>query len=465
MDTLNFIGRKEELALFAKTLDSKRFSATLLYGRRRVGKTELIRQSLKNRKDRIVPFVASKTTYGANFLSLVDAVSAAYDLPLKFKDLKELLAFLGERSKTEKTIFVLDEYSFFRKDDGSTDSDFQHFIDDYQHESQLSLIFSGSIVRIMKGLIDGAAPLYGRFENVISLLPFDYRESSRFFPERTPEEKFFLYACLGGIPHYLLMVDPAKSAEANVISLFFGINSALKSEADNLLNDELSSIENASAVLALIGSKRLHYSDINQLFPSRSGNGATYILKKLLEMGLLRKTMALNGKDERNSSYEIADPFLRFYYAFYVPTRSYSFLYSPEDLYRRFVKEKLEDSFLPHSFEEVAKEFLILENKAGRIEPPLLGVGSYAYSEKASSGKWVNAEFDVVSKDEKGLSDYECKYRLTPVGISDLEEGKASLLRSKISFYRIGFFSRSGFEPSLLEEKNILLYSLEDLYR
>src|SRR5574344_165307 len=255
MDTLNFIGRKEELALFAKTLDSKRFSATLLYGRRRVGKTELIRQSLKNRKDRIVPFVASKTTYGANFLSLVDAVSAAYDLPLKFKDLKELLAFLGERSKTEKTIFVLAEYSFFRKDDGSTDSDFLHFIDDYQHESQLSLILSGSIVRIMKGLIDGAAPLYGRFENVISLLPFDYRESSRFFPERTPEEKFFLYACLGGIPHYLLMVDPAKSAEANVISLFFGINSALKSEADNLLNDELSSIENASAVLALSGSK------------------------------------------------------------------------------------------------------------------------------------------------------------------------------------------------------------------
>lgn len=465
MDTLKFIGREKELALLRANFEAKRFSATLLFGPRRVGKSELLRQALKGAKGRKIAFVASKTTWESNFKALVEAVKEAYHQPLAFEKLGDLLRYIGEASKKEKTIFVLDEYSFFRDENGEVDSDFQQFIDHYQHLSRLSLVLSGSIVRVMTGIIERGEPLYGRFETIIPLAPFNYKEAALFFPERTPEEKLFLYGCLGGVPHYLLMVDPDKSVEENVISLFFGLNATLKSEADSLLDDELARIENANAVLTLIGSKRLHYSDINQLFPSGSGNGASYILSKLMAVGLLKKSFVLTEKDQRNSSYEIADPFLRFYYTFYASTRSYSLLYSPEELYARFVKKPLETLFLPRIFEEVAREFLIEENRALRLNPPLLGLGAYAFDRKNEAGKWVNAEFDLVGRDEKGLTDYECKYHAAPLNEDDLEIEKASIAQSGLKFYRLGFFSRKGFAPSLLSDDNLLLYSLDDLYR
>jgi uncharacterized protein len=463
---MEFIGRKEETAILSKALESDSFSSTLVYGRRRVGKTELIRHCLKNAKGRIIPFQAGKTLYETNFASLVSAVSSAYMLPLSFPNLKELLSFIGERAKKEKTILVIDEYSYFREADGSTDSVLQSFIDEYQHESRLSIVLSGSIVRVMKGLIEADAPLYGRFNNVIALAPFDYLEASEFYKERTPEEKLFLYATFGGIPHYLLMLDKSETVEENLIRLLFGVNAALKGEAETLLNDELSAIANASAVLSLLGNKALHYKDINQLYPSSSGNGATYILNKLLEIGLLKKSLSLEGQGDRNALYEIADPFLRFYYAFYLPTRSLSLLYSPKELYSRFVRPYLNESYLPRFYEEVARQFLISENKKGRLEEPLLGLGRYAYSRKdPETGKRLDGEFDVVTKDRKGYIDYECKYLSKPLSLKEMALEERSVLKSGLSFYRLGFFSKNGFEKEALKESKYLLYTLDDIYK
>jgi AAA+ ATPase superfamily predicted ATPase len=463
---MKFIGRKNELDILDKAIANPDFSAVLLYGRRRVGKTELIRQGLSKTKGRIIPFCAGKTLYDTNFSSLVASVSQAYQLPLSFKTLPELLSFIGDHAKEEKTILVMDEYSYFRDDKGYVDSVFQSFIDNYQHQSHLTLILSGSIVRTMKSLIDGGAPLYGRFQSIIALEPFNYREASLFYPERTSEEKLFLYGCFGGIPHYLLMLDPALSVEQNLIALLFGVNGALKSEADNLLSDELSAIENASAVLSLIGDRSLHYSDINQRYPSSGNNGATYILKKLVAMGLLKKSVAINKKDEGNGTYEIADPFLRFYFAFYVPTRSLALLYTPEEVYRRFVEPRLKDQFLPLIFEEVARQFLIYQNRAGLMAEPLLAIGNYSYSLKdPTTQKWINAQFDVVTKDGKGLCDYECKFWNRPVTLKDVLAERESASKTHIHFYRIGFFSKSGFSDDVKGSPDFIGYTLNDLYR
>jgi AAA+ ATPase superfamily predicted ATPase len=463
---MEFIGRKDESKIITDALKSDSFKAILLYGRRRVGKTELIRHCLKEAKGRIIPFLAAKTLYSTNFDSLVKTVARAYGLPLSFDNLGDLLSFIGEHAKKEKTVLVIDEYSYFRDQNGNIDSQFQAFIDEYQHESHLTLILSGSIVKIMKGLIEGDMPLYGRFSDVIPLAPFGYKEASAFYPSFSDEDKLFLYACFGGIPHYLLMLNPHESVEDNLIRLLFGANAALRGEADTLLNDEISAIDNANAVLSLIGSRSLHYKEINELYPSSSGNGATYILNKLLEMGLLKKSLSLDSKGEKNALYEIADPFLRFYFAFYVPTRSLSLLYSPKDLYNRFVKKDLEKSYLPLFFEEVARQYLIEKNRNGENETPFSAIGSYAFNFKDPEKKaWVNGQFDLVTKDDKGLTDYECKYESKPLDRHAVEEEERSVASSKIDFYRIGFFSKMGYSSDIKANDRYVFYTLHDIYK
>jgi AAA+ ATPase superfamily predicted ATPase len=462
---MDFIGRQEESQILTHALAKDGFSAVLLYGRRRVGKSELIRQFLEKVTTRKIVFEASKTIYSVNFSALVDAVSQAYQLPLSFGSLEDVLTFIGNRSKTEKTVLVIDEYSYFRRPDGLTESTFQHFIDDFQHESKLTLILSGSLVRIMLSIIDNNAPLYGRFTDVISLEPFDYDLAAKFYPNRTPEEKLFLYGCFGGVPHYLSLLDAQQSVEENLIRLFFSKNAVLQSEADLLLSEELSSVENANAVLTLLGSRHLRYSDINQLFPDSRLNGATYILKKLVSMSLVEKEIALNSKDEKNATYAIKDPFLRFYYSFYVPTRSYALLYSPEDLYQTFIKDKLFRSYLPHIFELVSRQFLIRENRLKKLTPSLLAIGSYTYTLKDPLTKErINSQFDVVTKDSQGYTDYECKYYSQPLKMKDIQQEKDSIQKTKLPFDRIGFFSKSGFS-SEVKALGIPLYSLDDLYR
>lgn len=462
---MDFIGRKDELDLLRQDVQAPGMRSVLLYGRRRVGKSELIRQALKSAKGRKLVFVAAQTLFPNNLAALSAVLANAYGLPLSFSNLPDLLAFVGQASAKEKTIFVIDEYSYFREEDGLVDSAFQRFIDTSRSNSQLTLILSGSIVRIMKGLIEGNAPLYGRFDTIIALAPFSYLEAAEFYPERPPEEKFFLYATLGGIPHYLVDLNPGESAEQNLIRLLFKKNAALKNEAETLLNDELSSIENANAVLSLLGNRSLHYSEINQLFPSSRGNGATYILNKLLAMGLIDKSLAINAKEERNLSYRISDPFLRFYYAYYASTRSLALLYEPEDLYATFIKKDLESAFLPKAFEEVAGEFLIEKNKRKELSPRLLALGNYAYSYKDdATKKWINGEFDLVSQDERGYSDYECKYRSHALTLEDIAKERASVAKSKVPFYRIGFFSRKGYAVGLHSSDELPLYTLDDLY-
>lgn len=463
---MKFIGRDSEVAALSQALNNQTFSSVLIYGRRRVGKTELIRHCLSKSEGRIIPFCAGKTLYTTNFDALVSSVAMAYQLPLSFKSLPELLNFIGEKSKSEKTFLVIDEYSYFRDNSGKVDSDFQAFIDSYQHVSHLTLILSGSIVRIMKALVEADSPLYGRFQTILELQPFGYREAAEFYPERSDEEKLFLYACFGGVPHYLLLLDPKESCEENLIRLLFGVNGVLKGEADTLLNDELSAIDNANSVLSLIGNRGLHYNEINQLYPSGAGNGATYILKKLLGIGLIKRSISLDDKSERNPSYEIADPFLRFYFTFFLPTRSFALLYTPEEIYKRFVEKKLYESYLPALFEEVARQFLINENKLGRLEEPLLGIGSYTFSRKDPKLKaWINGQFDVVTQDAKGYIDYECKYRKNPLTLRDAIEESDSVKQSGVPFYRIGFFSRSVFADDLKKSKAYSLFALSDLYR
>lgn len=459
-----FVGREEEIKIIKRELSLPKYRGVLLYGRRRVGKSELIAHCLKDESPaRVISFVGTRSDYFTNLSLLINSLSFAYKLPLSFDSVEDALSFVFESSKKERTILVMDEFSYLRDSYPSIDSVLQKLIDSNQKESDLKLIVSGSLITIMMHLIDKDAPLYGRFHAIIHLLPLDYLDAAKMLPNRSNEERVFLYSIFGGVPFYLSLIDEKESGEEALLRLVFSRNSVLEGEVDLLLQGEISKMENAVRVFSFLKSGSKSYKDINAFLSNgKSGNSATYILDKLTSAGLLEKEVAINQKEKRNALYRIADPFLRFYYAYVVPNRSTFLIASPKMVYEECFKEEILSKYIPQSFQNICKEFLIRENRLGKFKPLFLEFGSLALTYKdKDSGEIYSGEFDVVGRNKLGYVDFECKYLSSPIDDNVIDDERACAKKLGDPFVDFAFFSKEGYSGKGTQYK---VYSLSDIY-
>lgn len=458
---MKFIGRERELAILRQRFESDRSENILVYGRRRVGKSELIRQALRDVKGVVISYVCRRAPFEQNFTGLSRAVSEAFDEPyISFPDLEGLLNYVYRKAAGERVFLFIDEYPFFRGEDGSVDSEFQIAIDRFQHDACLKLVLCGSYMDTMRRLVESDAPLFGRFSEILKLRPFDYYDGARFFPDRSNEEKFFLYSVFGGLPFYLLQIDPNLSVEGNISKLLIPEGSMLENEIRLQLASELSKEENANYVLGKIASGVGKYSDLAAGFPGK-GSAVYHTLEKLSGMDLIEKDSPLNaGSNRRKHRYVISDALLDFYYSYLFRETTARSAMAPEDFYRLKLREKVETEYLPRRFEQAAREYLLRRNRQGLVKPPFYGIGRYVYNDKVHQ---KNGEFDVVTEDERGFSSYECKYRKKPVDMSVVREEEEQARSLGLPFYRFGFFSRSGFTG--IDGEKYPLITLDDMYR
>lgn len=146
-----FIGRKMELTRLQQMYDSPRQEVILIYGRRRIGKSELIKQFLQAPEVTGLYYQCKRTTEMNNVQSLSALISDVYQYPpLAFSGIEKLLEFLFQRACQEKQVLVLDEYPYLRQTVAGLDSMLQSLIDTYRERSQLKLILCGSFVDTMK---------------------------------------------------------------------------------------------------------------------------------------------------------------------------------------------------------------------------------------------------------------------------------------------------------------------------
>ena len=458
---MDFIGRTEEIEIIENALNSNRFSAMLLYGRRRVGKTALLKHCLQSRKEKVLFFTAGKTSLQDNVKSFSAYVSDCFHTSAAFEDMPHILSYISEQSKKHSLILVIDEYSYFRNDNKLCDSWIQSFIDQNVNNKKLNIILSGSLADIMKKLIDSNEPLYGRFTAVLELHPFNYYFASRFYQERSYEEKIKLYSVFGGIPHYLTLIDPSLSADENIIRLFFSANSVMESEIEILLNGELSKIEAANTVLSFIRNSSKNYTAINQKVSSgKAGNNAAYILNKLVNIGVLEKEHMLNQKSDKKGLYFVSDPALLFFYTFVEPNRNRMLFMNPNTFFNELVKDELESNYIPKQFERICREFLIMQNKQNHITPAFYDIGRLTYHDRKTDSDY---EFDIVTSDRNGNVCYECKYTNHPVDQHVINSTVSHAEQSSFQFYSFGFFSKSGYERNT-KRSEYKLFTLKDLF-
>lgn len=465
---MKFIGRDEEIKKIKEMYKSATFEALLLYGRRRIGKSELIKHSLQYFKGKKIYYECKQTSEKNNVESLSALLSDAFDFPpISFQSLEEILRFLFRRAEKEDILLVIDEYSYLSDVLKGMDSILQSIIDEFKEKSRLKLILCGSYVDTMQKLIEKENPLFGRFSYIMKLQEMNYYDSRQFYPTFSNEDKVRLYSVFGGIPYYNRLIDEHKTVRENILSLIASPGARLENEVLMYLKSEISKIINANEVFETMAKGFSRFNDILSQSHVSSGPSLVDTLDKLIRMELIEKEAPINEEDNRKKAgYFISDNMSLFYYRYIFRYSSQMNILPPEVFFTRFIQDDFENAYVPKRFERIAKQYLLLQNRKGKMEEAFERIGKYYYNLPKEKR---NGEFDIVTLDPKGYIFYEVKFQSKPLSLKQIEKEIAQVEATELRCYRYGFISRSGFEEAVHAEykkrKELLLLPLEELFR
>ena len=263
-----FIGREAELQFLENRYHSTGGQLIVLYGRRRVGKTETLKQFCKDKPH--VFFSCRECTDQLQLKNFSEKIFQE-DIPARryisrFSDWeKAFLAILDLPYPESKKLLIIDEFPYMCKNNPAIPSILQNLWDETLKDSNIMLVLCGSAMSfIEKELLAEKNPLYGRATGIYKMTEMGFYDAIKFFPNYSEKDKVSAYAILGGIPHYLRQFDPALSLKDNIRQNILTKGCILYSEVDFLLRQELreTSLYNSLIEAIALGSTRLN--DISQ---------------------------------------------------------------------------------------------------------------------------------------------------------------------------------------------------------
>ena len=459
-----FIGRDNELKGLSEKLNNDRFESILIYGRRRIGKTELIKEAIKNLNCVSIYFECKLSLLNENLIDFNNEVNRVLNCDFRFDSFKKILKFLFDYSRKEKIALVIDEFPYLLQSKALIISDIRDLIDEYCMNSKMKIILSGSLVQVMKNLNDSSSETYGRFTSIIPLTAFDYFDSSKFYDNYSDEEKILMYSVFGGVAFFNSLIDSSLTALDNIKKLILNKNSILQLEVENMVISEVSKISLANSVVNIIGEGNTKYSDIvNRLTSNKSEKvNPDYILKKLIDLEIIEKVYPINEKNNKKRTfYRFKDNLMEFYYRYIYRYKNANSYLTVDDFYDEFVKEDLLSKYLPLKFENISKEFLIRANQKHKISPLFYDIGTYFFNDSKLK---INRQFDLVTEDKNGYIAYECKFKDKPLSKKTINEEEYQIISSGLNVYKLGFISKSGFDKNI-DQDRYNLFSLDDFYK
>lgn len=458
-----FVGRKEEIRKLKELMAGDAYKAMMIFGRRRVGKTEIIKQALEGEEGIILHCECKKVLPSINLSLLEKEAKRVLGLPAytTFSSYDDLFDAIFLAAKDQKIIFVIDEFSYLPLggDDG-VDASLARLIDLRKGDDlHLKLILSGSYCDLMQNIVDRSSPLHGHFDLIQEIHEFDYYDAAKFFPHYSPEEKFKAYAVFGGLPYALSLVNPSKSVEENIKDCFGVDTSTMMLLCQEMIESEGTKVASLNSVLNLVAVGKHKFSDLVAALGKDSR--PEYALSKGVGLHFLTKVSPINdSQNKKLTYYDFDDNLLRFYFR-YIFSNGSSISFMGKDLfYQEMVEPDFKKYYLPKAFERVSKDFLIRKNKAGEIKPPFFQIGTYSFNDAKNK---KNLQFDVVTQDKNGFASYECKYTKDPIGMDTIHEEEKQTLQSPLPFYRLGYISRNGFTPEA-KKRAPITYSLDEFY-
>ena len=454
-----FVARTEELSQLAEAMRQSNH-ATLVYGKRRVGKTRLIKEALKIQEKNVLYYECVKGTVKENVDAFVKVLLEERILPFSssFDTFQDVFAFLNSLSR--EFVVVIDEYPYLSTfvEAKKIDSIFQSIVD--TRLNNISLILSGSQISVMKNLLEEKDALYGRFGLIIHLQELNYRDAAAFYPTKTPYEKIAFYSVFGGSPFVLQQLRDEETLVQNIVRTILTPSNPVHLYASNILLSDYSNAVNAERILAVLGNGKKKYSELeNKLYSNSTGNLAKQ-LKSLTAMELVRQSAPINKvSDAKKKYYEINDNLMRFYYTFVYPNKSALQMIGERTFFDQIVSPVLLTAFVPHRFEELCRSFFSILAQVGKL-PGITNIGTYYYDDPAHH---KNGEFDVALAFGNDYELFEAKYYKKPMTLDEIhhEVGQVRGIKA-MKVVRLGFIAVSGFAE---QETGYTYYDGEDLYR
>ncbi|ELK52500.1 hypothetical protein D320_13746 [Haloferax sp. BAB-2207] len=401
-----FVDREIELSRLRECYASDSPEMIVIFGRRRLGKTQLVQHSLTQRDDAVV-YQATQTTPQVQLDEFVDAASGSFPGIEHIKqNWESLLGYLVEQGG----IVVLDEFPYLIDADKSVPSVIQRLWDQRLQNTSGTLILVGSSISMMEeATLLGNSPLYGRFTEKIDLRQLGFAAAQEFFPESyTPEDRIFAWGVFGGVPYYLDGIDLDHDLGTVISESLLSQRGYLHNEPEYVLRTELTEPNRYFAILKAIAAGNTTSNEIAQMVGIDGKQISTYT-QKLERLRLIEREVPLTEEKARSrrGRYRILDPLFRFWFRF---------VYGNEDRYERLGDEAYKAVIEPELPDFVSSQFEVLcQDALTGLYPDktFLDIGRWWYKEH---------EVDVVGFTTEGTMVVgECKFTNAPLDYSALE--------------------------------------------
>lgn len=463
-----FVDRIDEIKTLEEEYSRDGSSFVVLYGRRRVGKTTLISEFIKDKN--ALFFLASEESESQNRAAFKEKVADFINNEmLKNVDVKNwdfLFKAIMDRNFDEKPVIVIDEFQYLGKSNPSFPSVFQRIWEEILKDKQVMVILCGSLISMMESqTLAYDSPLYGRRTAQIKLKQIPFKYYNEFFPDKSRKELIEMYSVTGGIPKYIELFSKSNDIYSAIQKSILKRTGYLYDEPYFLLRQEVTEVGSYFSIIKAIAAGNSKLSAISAVTEIKATSLTKY-LKTLSDLDIIEREVPVTEKSPEKSKkglYKIKDNYLRFWFAFVYPNMS--FIESGNDrIVMNKIKKNLVDGQISFVYEDVCREKMWELNGNGVWPFYFSKLGRY----------WDNkTEIDILGLDPEGKNMVlgECKYWQGPVGINvllDLEKKSSSVAWEKNSrklWYVL--FSVEGFTEELKElaksRKDILLFSEKDM--
>jgi AAA+ ATPase superfamily predicted ATPase len=446
-----FVNREIELTQLEELYRTDKAELYVLYGRRRVGKTELLRFFCQDKKHLF--FIATMSS-DADQLAAFSQQIWGYthdEVPGDFTFPSWEAAFQSLNDLPGRPIVVMDEFSYIISGNKAITSILQKVWDERLKHTRVFLILSGSYVGLIESEILGyQAPLYGRRTSSLFLQPLDLPAAATFFRQYTPAQKIEAWAVFGGMPYYLQTFDSSSRLFVNIQKHILNPNGLLHHEPRLVLMEELREPRNYFSILRALAQGKARLSEIAQSAGVGNAPTTARYLDILQQLHLIERRVPATERQPAKSKkgvYHFKDPFLRFWFRYVQPNIGSLEL----GLDRAILDQRIRPTFgvyMGFGFEEAARAHIA----------KLARMGDLPFSPERIGGWWSReAEVDVVaiSEVEKAVLLGECKWSSRQVGVNimaDLKNRAEKLMQSgrwKHVYYAL--FSKTGFTSAMEE--------------
>ena len=458
-----FIGRKEELRELNDRFRSGRFEMGVVYGSRRIGKTTILKEFVKDKP--AFYFQAKESNELDNRTSFSAEINRLLNIPYPYvyPSYSDGFDALLKYANGAPFVIVIDEIAFIAQSDKGFLSELQFNIDHKFKDTETKLILSGSTISFMKDILKNKrGPLFQRSTFQMNIRKLFYSEALQFLNGLDAEEKIKYLSVFGEHPFYLEMIDKTKSFDENLYRLLFSRFGNLVDAPDKVLPTASKDQNTYNTILKAIAHRKRTNKEIADYIGKDPNYVASY-LPKLVANEIIEKRESFN-RNQKMNYYEISDQLIRFWYRFVFDNKEEIFL----DMGKAIYDEKADEIalFISTGFEDVALSYLSEKNIKGELGYHYGVIRGYKV-DNSKLGRSVELDglAGGIGNAKNRLLVAECKYRSRALSLSVLEHLKESLSIFPAEFYDIYLFSKSGFADDILaiEDPSIHLITLEEM--